>query len=69
MHSICIQFDISVRANIECYTCPSGDTCTKIEEIQDKKTCQSGWENCGTKTTSTCFCINYIILQNIPKLI
>ena len=33
IHSICIQFDISVRANIECYTCPSGDTCTKIEEI------------------------------------
>ena len=52
-----------MRANIECYTCPSGDTCAKIEEIQDKKTCQSGWENCGTKTTSTCFCINYIILH------
>ena len=64
MHSICVQFDISVRANIECYKCPSGDTCTKIEEIkQDKKTCQSGWENCGTKTTSTYFCINYIILH------
>ena len=51
---ICVQFDILVRA-IECYECKFGATCTSIDEMQDKTTCPSGWENCQTITTSTYF--------------
>jgi len=40
----------TVRA-IECYDCKFGETCTSIQEMQDKTTCMSGWENCQTITT------------------